>query len=129
MNQNQLLLDASALLATLYNETGGDYVEQVLDTCIISSVNWSEVLQKINRSGGDINTVSRSLTALGLQIIDFTEQDAKLAASLFEDTKKLGLSLADRACLATGIRLNAKIVTADRIWREVACDLQMHFIR
>ena len=129
MNQNRMLLDASALLATLYNETGGDYVQENLESCMISTVNWSEVLQKIARSGGDVNKVENSLMALGLQVIDFTREDAKLAASMWESAKKLGLSLADRACLATGIRLNAQVVTADRIWQDAPVDVKIHFIR
>lgn len=39
MNQRPLLLDASALLAAIQNETGSEYVKQHIDQCIISSVN------------------------------------------------------------------------------------------
>ena len=40
------VLDASALLAYLQDEAGATAVEAVLSESVISSVNWSEVLQK-----------------------------------------------------------------------------------
>ena len=40
------VLDASALLAVLHGEPGGEAVEELLGTSAISSVNWSEVIQK-----------------------------------------------------------------------------------
>ena len=123
------VVDASALLAAIHNEQGGDYVKQHIDRCVISTVNWSETLQKLARTGAQIDTIEASLTALGLTIIDFTEQDARLCASLWGSGKNLGLSLADRACLATGLRLKSKVITADRVWNELEISLQIHLIR
>lgn len=54
MSQDKWVVDASALLAAIHNEKGGDIVEKNIDRCIISAVNWSEVLQKLERA--DINT-------------------------------------------------------------------------
>jgi PIN domain nuclease of toxin-antitoxin system len=41
-----VVLGASALLGFLQNEPGSDQVEAVLSEAVISSVNWSEVVQK-----------------------------------------------------------------------------------
>ena len=41
------VLDASALLALLHNEKGADKVEEaVFNKAVMSSVNWTEVIQK-----------------------------------------------------------------------------------
>lgn len=125
----QYVVDASALLAAIHNETGGDYVQQRIQDCVVSSVNWSEVLQKLERAGADVNTIEQGLKALGLAVVDFTEQDAQLAAALWLVAKKLGLSLADRACLALGARLRASVITADRVWSEGEFGVEVVLIR
>ena len=70
-----------------------------------------------------------SLKALGLSIIDFNNDDAHITASLWSISKKLGLSLADRACLATGLRLNTTVITVDRVWNELEIDISIQQIR
>ena len=129
MKQTQWVLDASALLAAIHDEDGAEHVKPLIDRCVISSVNWSEVVQKLANAGVEIESVTHSLKALGLTIIDFTEEDANLAASLWTRGKKLGLSLADRACISTAIRLKQKILTADRVWGDLDLELSIHLIR
>lgn len=73
--------------------------------------------------------IEQTLTPMGLKIIDFTREDAENTAALWHSGKKYGLSLADRACLATALRLNAKVITADRIWQEFPIELSIHLIR
>jgi len=41
-----VVLDASALLAFLHNEPGADKVDAIISDSLISTVNWSEVVQK-----------------------------------------------------------------------------------
>ena len=129
MSKQKWVVDASAMLAAIHNEQGGEYVQQNIDRCVISSVNWSEVLQKLGSSGGQVDKIEASLNALGLSIVDFTEEDARISASLWSSCKNLGLSLADRACLATGLRLRAKVVTADRVWKKLEIKSTIHLIR
>jgi len=50
-----IILDASALLAYLHRETGWEVVQPVIADAYISTVNWSEVAQKITRKGMDID--------------------------------------------------------------------------
>ena len=49
-----LVLDASALLAWLHRESGGELVGTVLDGASISAVNWSEVIQKSLQKGVEV---------------------------------------------------------------------------
>lgn len=129
MSKQKWVVDASAILAAIHNEQSGEYVQQNIDRCVISSVNWSEVLQKLDSSGGQVDKIDTSLNALGLRVIAFTEEDANLTASLWPSCKRLGLSLADRACLATGLRLQTKVITADRAWKKLEIKNQVHLIR
>ena len=129
MNKQKWVVDASALLAAIHNEQGGGYVQQNIDRCVISSVNWSEVLQKLGSSGSEVDKIDTSLNALGLSIVDFTEEDAHLSASLWSSVRRFGLSLSDRACLATGLRLQTKVITADRAWKKLEINSQIHLIR
>ncbi len=125
----EAVLDASALLALLHSETGSDVVEPLLDRAAISSVNWSEVAQKSIERGKPPGPLREDLQSLGLQIIPFTAQEAEMAAQLREGTRHLGLSLGDRACLATAIILRARPITADRRWRDLDIGLPVQLVR
>ena len=129
MNKEKWVVDASAVLAAIQDEQGGEYVKKHIDQCVISAVNWSEVLQKLSSSGSEVEKIDAYLNALGLRVVDFTEDDGRISASLWASSKSLGLSLADRACLATGLRLKTKIITADRVWKKLEIKSQIHFIR
>ena len=113
------VLDASALLALLQDEPGAEAVEPGLDSSIISAVNWSEVAQKSTDRGVEVGGLREDLGALGLEIVPFTTGDAEAAAALREPTAHLGLSLADRACLALAGRLQTEAVTTDQTWSGV----------
>ncbi len=49
------VLDASALLALLQQEPGAETVETLLEEAVISSVNWSEVVQKSLERGVELD--------------------------------------------------------------------------
>ena len=129
------VLDASALLAYLHNESGADLVEQVLsDGACISTANLAEVLSKLADIGQDPAKIYRRLQDQGLlggalQVMPLTTEDAELIAELRPVTKPFGLSLGDRACLALGLRLDALVLTADRIWSKLELRMPIRMIR
>jgi PIN domain nuclease of toxin-antitoxin system len=123
------VLDASALLALLHNESGAPAVAAALPTAVMSAVNWSEVRQKLVARGSTLTRPREQLEALGLQILPFTADDADAAALLWSSTSHLGLSLGDRACLALGLRLTLPILTADRVWTGLALPIHVTSIR
>jgi len=129
MTKKRYLLDASALLAAILDEKGGDTVQQRIEESLVSSINWSEVLQKLNKAGVNTLEVATALKAMGLEIIPFEEADANIAAELWPETKALGLSLADRACLATGRRLKISVITADKAWQSLDTEQKIELIR
>lgn len=110
------VLDASALLAYLNEERGGEEVEALLDEALISTVNLSEVLQKVAVVGVEPAQLAFEVSGMGVRSVAFDAQMAIAAARLWPLTKHKGLSLADRACLALAEAVHGIAVTADTAW-------------
>ena len=123
------VLDASALLAYLQDEPGNEIVEKVLSESVISSVNWSEFVQKSMAAGVDVEGMLNDFQALGLKVESFTAEDGELTGKLWKQTKQAGLSLGDRACLSLGLRLDVSVLTCDRAWGAINLDLDIQLIR
>jgi ribonuclease VapC len=121
------ILDASALLAWLQNEPGATIVEETLAESAISSLNWSEVLQKSLAHGVDITGLRQDLEALGLVILPFDRDAAEQTARLWSAGSNL--SLADRACLALGVQYALPVLTADRFWAQVTVGATVRLVR
>lgn len=117
-----VVLDASAVLAYFNNEPGQQRVAAALDDAVISTVNWAEVLQKITADGGDTDRLGDGLIALGLRVEPLTLDDARMTARLWPNTRTAGLSLGDRACLATAHRFRLPALTADHAWKALDLD-------
>ena len=115
----EVVLDASAVLALLNQEPGGDRVEPYLGKGVMSAVNAAEVLSKLVDGGLTTAEAKESLFLLGLRIVNFDSHDAEVVASLRTRTKPKGLSLGDRACVGLGLRLDALVVTAERSWASL----------
>jgi PIN domain nuclease of toxin-antitoxin system len=58
----------------------------------------------------------------------FVDVLADATAALRPATRKAGLSLGDRACLALAQQLNATILTTDRPWLALAADLGLEIL-
>jgi len=123
------VLDASALLAFLHGEPGGDLVEEMLGGSAISSVNWSEVIQKALEKDAKVEGLCEELESLGLEVVPFTAELAEKTARLRAETRSVGLSLGDRACLALADDLGRPAVTADRVWRDLSLRIDIRVIR
>jgi PIN domain nuclease of toxin-antitoxin system len=111
------VVDASVVLAWLQGEPGADAAEPHLVDGVIGAANWSEVLQKARQHGAPPELVGRLLASFGLEVVDVTAGDGERAADLWRAGGDL--SLADRLCLALGLRLGAVVVTADAAWTSV----------
>ncbi|HET7034820.1 MAG TPA: type II toxin-antitoxin system VapC family toxin [Thermomicrobiaceae bacterium] len=130
-----VLLDASALLAYLRREPGGDVVLNLLTAgACITTINYAEVLTRLSDAGEDPATAHQRLHAQGLiggplTIVTLTFDDAVTIAQLRRATRSQGLSLGDRACLAAGLRLGLPVLTADRSWTTVNVGVTVQLIR
>lgn len=115
------ILDASAVLALMMGEPGGDKVAAVLPGALMSTVNVAEVVTKIvERDMFAYAKAFRAIEDLGIEMVDFDGEQALVCGALRWLTRDLGLSLGDRACLALGKVRNLPILTADRAWLKVA---------
>ncbi len=109
------VLDASAILAFLQEEDGADTVEVALVAdARCSAANWSEVAQKVLAAGRNWQLVKALLVSYDLGIEPVTADDAERAAHRWRPG--VGLSLADRLCLALADRLDTHALTADTLW-------------
>lgn len=133
---NGAVLDASAVLALLYGEPGGQQVTEYLDGGIITAINMAEVLQKIRQrstTAAEANDAPGVFAALGLRVHTmFTEDNAARCAQIWSSAQHLGLSLGDRCCLAIADELpDGFAVTADTAWTKLPDELgiRVHCIR
>ncbi len=127
MSNGREVLDASALLAWLQDEPGA--AEVTLEDAVINSVNWSEVLQKAQQKGVAVTGLQEELAALGLELRSFSVAEGQKAAELYPLTKTYGLSLGDRACLATASMLLGTAVTAENVWTKAEHGVPARVIR
>lgn len=123
------VLDASAVLALLNQEPGWQAVESHLQKGVISAVNWAEVLTVLVDLGMSQEEAEPVLSGLLLEIVPFDQQQAARAAVLRSSTKKKGLSLGDRACLALAQSQKKIAITADKAWLGVQNTAEILLIR
>jgi len=127
---NRIVLDASAILAVLNRETGADKLTpQLLNTGVASTVNLAEVQGKLVDRGIGAEAAWIATLSSVQETVAFTAEQAKIAGDLIAETRSMGLSLADRACLALGLALQAPVYTADRSWKNLKVGVRIHVIR
>jgi len=121
------VLDASALLCLLQEEKGAERVARALPAAEIGAVNYCEVVGKLVEAGMDASTVDDLIDTLQLNVISFDRTQARLAGSLRATTRKLGLSLGDRACLALAQSRGAVALTCESGWTrfEAPCKVEL----
>lgn len=126
----QVVLDASALLAVVFEEAGCEKVIPRLTAASISAVNYAEVLAKQVQRGANPMRVVEGLRALNLETISWDADLAEVSADLSPLGWTHGLSFGDRACLATARRLQRTVLTAERAWRKLPkLGINIQFIR
>lgn len=123
------VLDSSALLALINDEMGADVVEKCLSQSVISAVNLAETIGKLALENVSVGEISESITDMVRAVIPFDEHLAFLAGRMAPATKAFGLSLGDRACLATAEHLDIEAVTADKIWKKLKTPVTIKVIR
>lgn len=127
MNKGREVLDASALLAFMQEEPGGDSVD--LERSLINTVNLCEVVQKTVQRERDVEGLVEDLAYAGLTIMPFSPEEAATAGKLWQLTRSRGLSLGDRACLASGLHYRIPVATAERVWTDVDHGVHVRVIR
>jgi ribonuclease VapC len=124
-----VVLDASAVLAVLNQEPGAEAVKGRLAESVMSVVNTVEVGTKLVDRGMTTEAAAIAIELLEIAMVDFDQELAEIAIDLRHKTRAVGLSLADRACLALALREQATAVTADRVWSSIDVGCKIEVIR
>ncbi len=114
-----IVFDASAVLALIRDELGGDKVAGYIGRATISAVNLQEVIKELLLSDLDEPVIRELLGELRLEVHVHDEAAAYAAAALHRATKEFGRGLGDRSCMALAMSLGVPALTADREWRNV----------
>jgi PIN domain nuclease of toxin-antitoxin system len=123
------VFDSSAVIAFLRREPSAEQLIDRFDGSAISAVNYAEVISHGVRSGIAPDEMRADLSGLQLIIHTFDEAAAAATGALIRQTKPLGLSLGDRACLALAKSLGATVITSDRAWGRLDLGIAMEFFR
>jgi ribonuclease VapC len=126
----KVVVDASVVIAYLRREPGWESLEGYLaGTCLISTVNLTEVIGKLREKGVDPVTVEAILDQLGLTVVPFDELQARRAGELRVTTRSQGLSLGDRVCLALAGAQAVPAITTDSVWATLDVDIEVWVVR
>ncbi len=126
---DDVVLDASALLALMNGEPGGEDVEPMVPRAVMSAVNMAEVVGKLADGGLPEASIRAALGVLGVSVMNLDAEQAFEVGLLRNRLAGSGLSLADLCCLSLAARLNAPAVTADRVWAGVKAGAEIVTIR
>lgn len=127
---NKAVLDASAIMAVLFDERGAEKLtDEILEGAVVSTVNLAEVQTKLVRMGHDPEKAWVDALLLETSPEPYTAEQARIAGTLANKTQSLGLSLGDRSCLALAITLKAPVYTTEKIWKDLKVGIPIHVIR
>lgn len=108
--------DASALLCVAFEERGHEQVAAKVLGASVSATNWCEVLTKLIDHNVDPARARDLFLAVIADILPVDQAQAEAAARLRSGTRRAGLSLGDRACLALAESPGLPALTCDRAW-------------
>src|SRR5450759_5062867 len=130
-----VVLDASALLALLFDEPGAEKIENLFNqaaeadkTMFIAAVNWAEVLYKMHRKQGaqGFEGARHFELTMPLDVVP-VDHDLAEAAALLKNKHDLGLADAFAAALAK--HKKAELVTADREFKSVEKEIKINWLK
>src|SRR5271170_5373096 len=124
---SRIVLDASAILAVINAEPGAEKLTpDLLAHAVGSTVNLAEVQSKLVSRGWTSEQAWEDATSPVREVVSFDEEHARIAGDLITQTRHLGLSLGDRACLALGLALKVPVYTAEKAWKKLKVGVRVH---
>ena len=125
----EFVLDASAILADLHGEPGGEMVRACIRGSVLSAVNLAEVITKLIDRGMTAEEAAFLSDQLNCEVLDADRRLASRVGALHAKTSRTGVSLGDRFCLALAEELGVPTLTANRRWKELDLGIQVQLIR
>jgi ribonuclease VapC len=123
------VLDASAVLALLFNERGADRVaDRIAEGAVMAAVNLTEVGTVLIRRGLTWEVVLGNFCAQ-VDIEPVSVADVIGAVRLYPGGEPAGLSLGERHCLALANRLKLPAVTTEQGWRGLQLGVEVDVVR
>ncbi len=126
---NDIILDASALIAVINREPGADRVKAVANGAIVSALVAAEVATWLAIRDAPASEIHATLDTFNLRIEPFDRARAVAAGFVVSRTKSRGLSLADRATLTLAAELKLPVMTGDRAWRDASLGVDVQLFR
>jgi predicted nucleic acid-binding protein len=129
------VLDASAVLALLFDEPGAEKMENLFEQAadadkpmMMSAINWAEVLYKMQHKKGALGLegarqLERTMP-LAIEVVD--RESAEAAAEL---KASHGLGLADAFAAALAKHKKAELVTGDLEFKEVENQIKINWMK
>jgi ribonuclease VapC len=113
---SEYVLDASVILAVVLGEPGSSRFAADLARGLVSSVNLSEVVARLDERGATEPEIRGFLNGIELIVVPFDPADAWATGLLRRRTRHEKLSLGDRACLSLALSRGVPALTTDRAW-------------
>src|SRR5581483_11350690 len=107
------VLDSSAVLASLFDEPGGEGVAATIAGSVVSAANYAEIIAKLVDKGVAPSAARQAAAQLRCEVASVDETRAGLAGLMLATTRGRGISLGDRFCLALALELELPVLTAD----------------
>ena len=126
---SRCIVDSSVVLAFLLQEPGQELAGKLLQDCMISSVNFAEIVTKLTANGFSETEIAEDVTHLNLVTIPFDQPQAVTTGLLRKSTRHKGLSLGDRACLALALREKLPVYTTDKAWGDLDIGVDIRQLR
>ncbi|ADH65137.1 hypothetical protein Mesil_3323 (plasmid) [Allomeiothermus silvanus DSM 9946] len=98
---------------------GAGQLEDALEHGVLSAVTFTEVLGKLVGKGVPADQAEADLDELGLEVVDYDRELAKVAAYFYARRNPYNLSLGACAVLALGEHLGLPILTGEQAWAKL----------
>jgi PIN domain nuclease of toxin-antitoxin system len=123
------VLDSSAILAVLRRESGWERVDALFGDAIVSVVNEAEVISKLIWRGDTPEAAQQTASRMPYEVVPLDRDLARRAGVLWDTTRRQGLSLGDRCCLALAEREGLPALTTDKAWANITLNVEVKIIR
>ncbi|ESA37135.1 protein domain protein [Leptolyngbya sp. Heron Island J] len=124
-----VVFDSSAIIALIKEEPGHEIVRPYVHEGFSLTVNFAEAVAYFARTISSKAVLWEILAPFMDGIVPLNKETSFLTGYLSRETKRQGLSLGDRACLALGISKKMPVLTADKKWAELDLPVDVRLIR